>query len=47
MPAFTVEKRVTEYIETIEHIKGYRPEWCISTIHHAWDTSFYCLKHDV
>ena len=23
------------------YIKGFRPEWCISTIYHAWDTPFW------
>ena len=41
-----------------KHIKGSEPEWCISTIHHTWDTPFWsrtlnihnfsnlCVKHD-
>ena len=23
------------------HIEGFQPEWCISTIYHAWDTPFW------
>ena len=23
------------------HFEGFLPEWCISTIHHAWDTPFW------
>ena len=24
-----------------EDVEGFRPEWCISTIYHAWDTPFW------
>ena len=24
-----------------EYIKGFQPEWCISTIYHTWDTPFW------
>ena len=27
--------------EQEEQIKGSQPEWCISTIYHAWDTPFW------
>ena len=29
------------------HIKGFRPEWCISTIYHAWDTPFWSETLDM
>ena len=25
----------------VENLEGFRPEWCISTIHHASDTPFW------
>ena len=35
-------------------IEGFRPEWCISTIYHAWDTPFWsgtlwwlCIVHNM
>ena len=30
-----------------QHIKGFRPEWCISTIYHAWDTPFWSGTLDI
>ena len=29
------------------HIKGSRPEWCISTIYHAWETPFWSGTLDI
>ena len=29
------------------HIKGSLPEWCISTIYHAWDTPFWSGTLDI
>ena len=29
------------YCHSQGHIKGSRPEWCISTKYHAWDTPFW------
>ena len=28
-------------ISVWHHFEGFRPEWCISTIYHAWDTPFW------
>ena len=29
------------------HIEGFRPEWCISTTYHAWDTPFWSETLDL
>ena len=36
----------TAYVQMI-HIEGSRPEWCISTIYHAWDTPFWLGTLDI
>ena len=30
-----------------DHIEGFRPEWCISTIYHAWDTPLWSWTLDM
>ena len=35
------------HIITWVHIKGFWPEWCISTTYHAWDTPFYSGTLDI
>ena len=40
---FYLSETVTSERTRIDaHVKfeGFQPEWCISTLHHAWDTSF-------
>ena len=30
-----------DYTTCLRYIEGSRPEWCISTVYHAWDTPFW------
>ena len=35
------------HTHTCLHIEGFQPEWCISTIYHAWDTPFWSGTLDI
>ena len=39
--------RARQQSEALIYIEGFRPEWCISTIYHAWDTPFWSGTLDI